>query len=213
MRLLAAIILLASVAPAQMGISEPFDLHGLQAKAVDYRGRKAIQLAEIPGSAADGGLCILKGQQIQDGALEVWVAGEPGPGAASAARGFVGLAFRVRPRGEKYEAFYLRPTNGRADDQVRRNHSVQYIAHPDHHWQRLRKEFPEKYESYTDLVPGEWTKMRIEVKGRRARLFVNGAAQPSLIVNDLILGDEAGGIAFWVGPGTVAHFADFQVSH
>ena len=54
--------------------------------------------------------------------------------------------------------------------------------------------------------------MRIEVKGRGARLFVNGAAQPNLIVNDLILGEESGGIAFWVGPGTVARFADFSVN-
>jgi hypothetical protein len=69
--------------------------------------------------------------------------------------------------------FYLRPTNGRADDQVRRNHSAQYISSPEFPWYLLRKEFPEKYESY--FVPGEWTKMRIEVKGNRATLSVSGA--------------------------------------
>ena len=212
MRLLACVALFAAGALAQAGISESLDLKGLKAEAVDYKGRKAMKFSELPGGTVDGSLGILKGEQIKDGAIDLWVAGEPGPGAGSGARGFVGVAFRVRPGGERYEAFYLRPTNGRADDQVRRNHSVQYISHPDHHWQRLRKEFPEKYESYTDLVPGEWTRMRIEVKGRGARLFVNGSAQPSLIVNDLFLGEEAGGIAFWVGPGTVAHFADFQVS-
>ena len=96
----------------------------------------------------------------------------------------------------------------RARDQVRRNHSAQYISHPDHHWQRLRKEFPEKYESYVDLQPGEWTRVRIVVKGRSAELYVHGAGQPTLIVNDLFMGEASGGIAFWVGPGTVAHFAD-----
>ena len=212
MRLLACVVLFAAGALAQAGISESLDLKGLKAEAVDYKGRKAIRLTEMPGGPADAGLGILKGEQLKDGAIDVWVAGEPGPGAGSGARGFVGVAFRLRPGGERYEAFYLRPTNGRADDQVRRNHSVQYISHPDHPWQRLRKEFPEKYESYTDLIPGEWTKMRIEVKGRRTVLFVNGAAQPNLIVNDLFLGEDGGGIAFWVGPGTVAHFADFQVS-
>lgn len=212
MKLLASFLLLAGAAFGQAGTSESMDLKGLKAEVVDFKGRKATKLTEIPGGPADGGLCILKREQFQDGAIELWVSGEPGPGAGSAARGFVGLAFRLRPGGEKYEAFYLRPTNGRANDQVRRNHSLQYISHPDHHWQRLRKEFPEKYESYADLVPGEWTKMRIEVKGRAARLFVNGAAQPNLIVNDLILGEEAGGIAVWVGPGTVAHFADISVS-
>ena len=212
MRLIAAVTLFASAASAQVGITESIDLKGLKAEVVDYKGRKAIKLTELSNGSVDGSLCILKAEQIQDGAIELWVAGEPGPGAGADARGFVGLAFRVRPGAGKYEAFYLRPTNGRADDQLRRNHSVQYISHPDHHWQRLRTEFPGKYESYADLVPGEWTKMRVEIKGRRARLFVNGAAQPSLIVNDLVLGEEAGGIAIWIGPGTVAHFADFSVS-
>jgi hypothetical protein len=42
------------------------------------------------------------------------------------ARGFAGIAFRVQPDLRTYDAFYLRPTNGRADDQVRRNHAAQY---------------------------------------------------------------------------------------
>ena len=57
----------------------------------------------------------------------------------------------------------------------RRNHSVQYISFPEFPWYRLRKESPEKYETYADVVPGEWTKVRIEVKGNRARLFVGNA--------------------------------------
>ena len=92
-----------------------------------------------------------------------------------------------------YDAFYLRPTNGRADDQVRRNHSAQYISHPDLPWFRLRKETPEKYEAYVDLVPGDWTKIRIEVRGATARLFVHGQAQPTLIVNDVKSGADRPG--------------------
>lgn len=96
---------------------------------------------------------------------------------------------------------------------MRRNHSVQYISFPRFPWYRLRKEFPEKYEAYTDLVPGEWTKMRIEVKGERARFFVNGAQQPSLIVDDLKGSAKGAGlIGLWIGPGTIAHFADLRLS-
>ncbi|MCA1603461.1 MAG: hypothetical protein LC776_18075, partial [Acidobacteria bacterium] len=138
--------------------------------------------------------------------------GEPGPSAGEGARGFVGVAFRIASDASKYECFYLPPTNGRADDQVRRNHSVQYIAFPDFPWQRLRKEFPEKYESYVDLVPGKWTKLKIEVRGDKARLYVHGAQQPTLLVNDLKQGQSQGGIALWVGPGTVAHFSNLRVS-
>jgi hypothetical protein len=70
------------------------------------------------------------------------VAGKPGAGAPGDARGFVGVAFRVSNDASKYECFYLRPTNGRADDQLRRNHSAQYISFPDYEWNRLRTEAP-----------------------------------------------------------------------
>ena len=37
------------------------------------------------------------------------------------------------------------------------------------------KENPGVYESYTDLVPGEWTHVKIVVDGTKARLYVNRA--------------------------------------
>ena len=107
----------------------------------------------------------------------------------------VGIAFRVKEDLQTYDAFYLRPTNGRAEDQERRNHSVQYISHPDWPWFRLRKETPGKYESYVDLVPGQWTKIRIEVRGEQARLYVHDNEQPTLIVKDVKSG--ANGQAAW----------------
>jgi len=207
---LGLMVITAAAAFGQTGIEDSLQPQGLQSAVVEYKGRKGIRLTELPGSQQDGYLCLLKGKTIGDGTIEVWLSGEPGPGAGLAARGFVGVAFRVKGTGEKYEAFYLRPTNGRAQDQVRRNHSAQYISHPNHHWQRLRNESPEKYESYVDLQPGEWTRVKIVVKGTSAQLFVHGADQPTLIVNDLFMGEATGGIAFWVGPGTVAHFADFE---
>jgi hypothetical protein len=107
--------------------------------------------------------------------------------------------------------FYLRPTIGRADVQLRRNHTTQYISQPDHPWHRLRKENPGLYESYVDLVPGEWTRVKIVVSGTTARLYVHGAEQPSLIVNDLKLEASEGAVALWIGPGTEAHFANLRV--
>ena len=125
---------------------------------------------------------------------------------------FVGVAFRVASDLSKYECFYIRPTNGRADDQLRRNHSVQYFSFPDYEWNSLRMENPGKYESYADLVPGEWIKIKVEFKGIKARLYVNGATQPVLVVNDLKLGDSEGAVALWVGVGTEAYFTNLQLS-
>jgi hypothetical protein len=151
--------------------------------------------------------------EFSNGTIEVELAGAPEPAAGESARGFVGIAFRLQEDLQTYDAFYLRPTNGRAEDQARRNHSVQYISHPEWPWSRLRKETPSKYESYVDLLPAQWTKIKIEVDGARARLYVHGNEQPTLIVNDVRSGADArGGVALWLEPGTVAHFRNLTVT-
>jgi hypothetical protein len=186
----------------------------VKVEQVTYKGRKALRVTDAAtGNVTDGvQLVVLNKTEFQDGVIEIELAGEPAATAGAGARGFVGMAFRVAPEAAKYECFYLRPTNGRADDQVRRNHSTQYISYPEFPWHRLRKEFPEKYESYVDLVPGEWTKVKIEVRGDKAKLYVHDAPQPVLIVNDLKLGQSQGRLALQVGPGTVAHFANLRVT-
>jgi hypothetical protein len=158
-------------------------------------------------------LAVIEAIDFGDGVIEAEIAGAPGPNAGEGARGFVGIAFRVQPDLKRYDAFYLRPTTGRADDQVRRNHSAQYISHPAWTWNRLRQETPSRYEAYVDLVPDAWTPIRIEVRGNKARLFVNGETQPTLIVNDVKSGEHArGAIALWIDPGTIAHFRNLRVS-
>lgn len=90
---------------------------------------------------------------------------------------------------------------------------AQYIAHSDWPWDRLRRETPEKYESYVDLVPGAWTRMRIEVRGTKVCRFAHGQSQPTLIVDDARSGPRGRGtLAPLIGPGTVAHFLDLRVS-
>jgi hypothetical protein len=188
---------------------------GIQAEAAAYQGQQCLKLSEIPGRAAQGpeaGIAVVKEMSFRNGVISLEVASTLGPGAAQAARGFIGVAFRVNSDASKYEYIYLRPTNGRADDQVRRNHSIQYSSHPEFPWQRLRKEFPEMYESYVDLEPGVWTKMKIVVKGARAELYVHGNTQPNLIVKDLKLPEAAGAVALWIGPGTVGHFRNLVIA-
>src|SRR5579859_7800840 len=177
----------------------------------DYKGRKAVQVIAAPDAATATSYAVVKDVSFRDGTIEVDVAGQPAQGAADAARGFIGIAFRLRADGS-YEYIYLRPTNGRADDQVRRNHSTQYSSHPDFSFARSREEAPGKYESYVDLQPGVWTKFRIEVEGAKARLYVHGAEQPCLIVNDLKLAPTAGGVALWVGPGTEGYFSNLRIT-
>ena len=141
------------------------------------------------------------------------IAGQPREGAPEYARGFVGIAFRTTGE-RRYEAIYIRPTNGRSADQFRRNHTAQSISLPDLDWERLRVEHPGGYESYANVAPGDWNRLRIGVEGQTARLSFDDEEQPSLIVNDLKLGaDGSGGVALWIGPRTDAHFANVTVAH
>ena len=186
-------------------------------EVVTYRGRRAVHMVNVDSPTANsssaGGetFAIIKTSNFEDGTIEVDVAGNPREGAASSTRGFVGIAFRVQDHGLRYECIYLRMTNGRADDQLRRNHSTQYISQPDFPWYRLRKENPGVYESYVDLDAGAWTRMKIVVAGSAARLYVNDAAQPCLIVNDLKLGETRGQIALWTGSDSDAYFSNLTV--
>ena len=194
--------------------SNGFVLNNLTATPVVLHGKKGLRLTH--GKTTDAPLvetfATLPDLVFSNGVIEVELAGEPEPGASEGARGFVGIAFRVQ-KDDTFDGFYLRPTNGRADDQERRNHATQYISHPDWPWNRLRKETPGKYESYVDLVTGAWTKIKIEVHGTTARLYVHDAQQPTLVVNDVKSGASAkGGVALWVGSETVAHFRNLTVT-
>ena len=217
MRGLLLVFVIPFLGPAQTFSLETME--GLRANKVIaeptvHQGRKGIRVAEPAGAGEDSEdrLLLLPVADFENGVIEAEIAGAPGRATALGARGFVGVAFRVGEDTAKFDAFYLRPTNGRADDQVRRNHSAQYISHPAWTWSRLRKEEPEKYESYVDLVPGEWTRVRIEVDGVKARLFVHGNAQPTLVVNDLKQGAWKGRVGLWIGPGTVGHFRNVKVT-
>ncbi|HTA66620.1 MAG TPA: hypothetical protein VK776_00015 [Bryobacteraceae bacterium] len=180
-------------------------------KQTNYKARSAIQVVANAGAANATSYAVVKDVLFRDGTIEVDLAGQPAAGAPGDARGFIGIAFRFQGDGS-YEYIYLRPTNGRADDQVRRNHSTQYSSHPDFDFARSRREAPGKYESYVDLQPGIWTKYKIEVEGRQARLYVNGAEQPCLIVNDLKHEPREGGVALWVGPGTEGYFSNLKIT-
>jgi hypothetical protein len=114
---------------------------------------------------------------LADGTIELDLAGAPRADAFEGARGFVGVAFRRQKDPLRYECLYLRPANGRAEDQLRRNHSTQYVSHPDFPWHRLRRESPGLYESYVDLVPGEWTRVKIVVSGTEGH-FANLRVMP-----------------------------------
>ncbi len=153
----------------------------------------------------------VKELSFQNGTIEVDVYSKLLPDAPDYARGFIGVAFRINEDDTEYESIYIRPTNGRCDDQVRRNHSVQYYAYPNHKFNTLRVTSPEKYESYADMGLEEWIRMKIVVNETKAELYLNHSIYPVLIVKDLKNDIRSGAIALWSEVGTDAYFKNLKI--
>jgi 3-keto-disaccharide hydrolase len=205
----------AAVAASQsFALTDTKDLEaapGVKAEAAEYRGRKAVRLTT---QTADGdGLALVKGTQFRDGTIEVDVATKLTTPPGVRMPGFTGIAFRSAPDASRYELFYLRPGNSVAEDQAMRNHSVQYTSEPGFGWEKLRRQWPSVYESHADLQLDEWTKVKIEVHGRLARLYLNGSDKPSLIVDGMKGEDLQGAVALWGYSGEEAYFSNLRISN
>ena len=53
--------------------------------------------------------------------------------------------------------------------------------------------------------------MKIVVSGTKAQLYINGATQPCLVVNDLKQGESQGKIALWAHSTTEAYFSRISI--
>lgn len=215
---IAVIVFLGSAAsPAQSIKWEQKTLEpvGVRMSIEKLEGKNVVKVSKDPSSQTANAPAYvrIKGVDFKNGTIEVKVLSRLLKEAGEGARGFIGVAFRIAEDNKKFECLYIRPTNGRADDQVRRNHSVQYTSYPDFPFDRFRREAPEKYESYADMGLDEWITLRIEVNGQQAKFYVNDVKQPTLIVNDLKLGESSGGVGLFVDNGTEGFFADLKVKN
>lgn len=200
--------------------STRFKLAGVSLVNTDYLGEPVLKMEMPPSSFQDPATETLTDRAMLawlpcdfgDGTIELDLLSTLAPGAPAYARGFIGVGFRIDAH-LQFEGLYLRPVNSRVDDQVRRNHTAQYFSYPDHDFARLRREAPETYESYVDVAMQTWIHVKIDVRGSAARLYVNRAAQPTLIVADLKRGAQArGGVGFWIESGTVAYFKNLHIA-
>lgn len=147
-----------------------------------------------------------------DGTIELKVMGKLLPNAPDSARAFIGLAFHINSDDSKFEGIYLRPTNAVAANQIRRNRSVQYFSYPNFKFNHSRKTNPGEFETYADIAPNAWIKMKIVIKGANAQLFINDSKNPSMIVNNMKMGSgQSGAIGLWVDIGTEGYFKDLIV--
>lgn len=170
--------------------------------ASDINGKPALRFDERPGD----GLVMWQDVEFADGTIEFDVRGKD-----VFQQSFVGVAFHGV--GEAYEAVYFRPFNFRAVDPERQSHSLQYVSQPAYTWARLRSEHPGQYEKAITPAPdpASWVHARIVVAYPKISVYVNNAAEPSLVVDELS-DHKSGWVGLWVGNGSSGEFANFKVS-
>ncbi|MGZ5902083.1 MAG: hypothetical protein ACXWK3_20250 [Reyranella sp.] len=152
-------------------------------------------------------------RDFTDGVIEAAIGAELTGKGAPDDRGFAGLSFHIGPDFETHETVYLRMTNGRLNvpppPSPRIDRAIQYVAHPDFHFDVSRDAFPGRYEKGADIAIGRWHRLRLEVRGTHLRALVDGVEV--LTMDDLHYAGRPGPVGLFVGDGSRGFFTDLGV--
>jgi len=189
---------------ARLAAGQDWKVENRSVQMVDKDGKKSV----VFDARQNDGIAWLSGFSFTDGEIECDILGRSQPIQGS----FVGVAFRVQDA-KTFDAIYFRPFNFRSPDAERRAHSVQYVSHPDWTWNRLRSERTGQYEKAIDPTPDgdQWFHARIVVRKPKVEVYVNGAATPSLVVDELSTRTD-GSVGFFVGNGSPGTFANLKIT-
>ncbi|MGX7201330.1 hypothetical protein BCR22_02170 [Enterococcus plantarum] len=153
------------------------------------------------------------GSTFHNGTIEVKMLSRLLPDAPDFARGFIGIAFRINQDDAAFESFYVRPTNGRIDDPIRKNRGVQYFSYPKYTFDYFRTLGITDFEGPADIGLDEWISLKAVIKEAKAAFYVNDSEEPVLVVDKMKHGAEAkGAIGFFVDIGTEAFFKDLKIT-
>lgn len=201
-----------------------FELHNVTGSIIKFEGVEVIKierdLKAIPFDSNNVEKTVdeahyaklLNLDDFENGTIEVMMYSqlqEPAPYSGIA--GFIGMFFRVSANDSSFEAIYVRPKVGRVNNQLFRNHTVQYISYPHYKFDTLRKIAPFRYEGSAPVALNEWIKMRIEVNGETAEMFINDAKYSTFVVDKLLGANKKGGIGLYVDIGTIGYFKNLKV--
>ena len=155
------------------------------------------EVAEFDGRLCRTGSAYLPDAAFENGIIQYDV-------MLDGSRGYPGVTFHSTSQAS-YEHIYIRPHAGL------RNDGLQYAPcfGSGSDWQLYHGP---GYTASIAMPAQRWLHVRIEVLGRRARVFFDGAAEPALVVNHLQHEPVAGAIGIQSAPNASARFANFEVT-
>lgn len=175
----------------------------------EVKGQPALKVQPTKQAFAveDKWVVILNDVEFTNGIIEFDALGQSAPPQSN----FLGVAFHAVDD-QTHDAIYFRPFNFRAEVAERKIHAVQYVSHPEYPWFDLRKNKPGQYEQPILPAPDgdTWFHAKIVIARPKVSVYVNGAEEPSLVVEELSARVN-GGIGLWVGPGQGGYFANLRI--
>lgn len=157
--------------------------------------KPAGRTAEYLGRQALAGVAYLQDVEFENGTIEVDI-------AVTGARSYPGIRFRMQGAGD-YEECYVRPHRaGLYPDAVQYTPVTNGISS----WQLYNGE---GYTSAADITPNRWTRLKIEVLGDQARVYLGDSPTPVLVIDRLAHGVTTGGIGVSGPMDGSAYFSEF----
>ena len=204
---------------------QTFELHNVTGSIIDFQGKKVLKIERdlkalpfdanrLEATVDEPHYARLVGlDDFENGTIEVKMYSQiQNPSPYPPAAGFIGLYFRIKEDDSAWESIYLRPKVGRINNQMARNHAVQYFSYPDFKFQTLRDKFPAgSYEGSAPVALNEWITMRLEINGETAEMFINDMKYSSFIVNKMLGKNKKGYVGLYVDIATMGYFKDLKV--
>ena len=152
--------------------------------------------SEVLGRLCIEGTAILQDAAFTNGVMEVDL-------AVTGGRSYPGFLFRIQGD-DAFEEVYVRPHRaGLYPDAVQYTPVFNGVAG----WQLYNGP---GYTAAAVVPRNEWLRLRLEVSGARAQLFIGEAERPALLIDRLEHGESAGAIGVSGPANGTACFADFR---
>lgn len=204
---------------------QTFQLHNVTGDIIKFQGTEVLKIerdlnalpfdsTNIEATVDEPHYARLVGlDDFENGTIEVKMYSQlQTPPPYSGIAGFIGVYFKIQENDSAFEGIYVRPKVGRVNNQLFRNHAVQYISYPHYKFDTLRKIAPFKYEGSAPVALNEWITMRIEVNGETAEMFINNMKYSTFIVDKMLGKNKKGAIGLYVDIGTIGYFRDLKVT-
>ncbi len=200
------LVSISSFCQQQISLSDKFQNKKIKAvnRIISLYGDK-LDAVEMNAKNSDG-IGILEDVEFDKGTIEVELLGENNPG-----KSFIGIAFNIQ-NDKTYEVIYFRPFNFVAKEQIRKDHMVQYIFHPEFTWKKLRDERTGEFENKIAIPPkpDAWFKVVIIINEEKVKVYVNELSEPVLIV-DRLTSTQSKKIGIWTGFGSSGRFKNLTI--